>query len=165
MAGLVPTRLAPPLFCPFSLDTQPMKTLTLDFEYDCDFELFGLVSSTREHRLAWLLNTDLRLRLIKQQDIIYDLLSRGRLVISNYLHTTHTCTLRLLRNRSVAPSTLKKPYLAPDVRQYDYLLQISNGTGTLAPEQVLARLTALDDVQHVCQLDPNQLEFKENLFF
>ena len=142
-----------------------MKTLTLDCEYECDFELFGLVSSTREHRLAWLLNADLRLRLVKQQDIICEMLSRGRLVISNYLHTTHTCTLRLLRNRSVAPSTLKKPYLAPDVRQYDYLLHISNGTGTLASDQVLARLTALSDVQHASQLDPNQLEFKENLFF
>jgi len=165
MAGPVPRGVGPVLFWLFLTDNQPMKTLTLECEYECDFELFGLVSSTREHRLAWLLNTDLRLRLIKQQDIIYDLLSRGRLVISNYLHTTHTCTLRLLRNRSVMPSTLKKPYLAPDVKQYDYLLQISNGTGTLAPEQLLARLSTLADVQHVCQLDPNQLEFKENLFF
>ncbi|QIX62435.1 IPExxxVDY family protein [Hymenobacter lutimineralis] len=139
--------------------------LTLDVEYDCDFDLFGIVSSSREHTLAWTLNTALRLRLVKQQDLIYDLLNRGRLVISNYLHATETLSLRLLRNRSVDPSVLKKPYLAPDIKEYDYLLQVSNGTGSLAGEELLARLTDLPTVQYACQFDPNSLKFKENLLF
>ncbi|MBG8552404.1 MULTISPECIES: IPExxxVDY family protein [Hymenobacter] len=139
--------------------------LTLDVEYDCDFDLFGIVSSSREHTLAWTLNTALRLRLVKQQDLIYDLLSRGRLVISNYLHATETLSLRLLRNRSVDPSALKKPFLAPDIKEYDYLLQVSNGTGSLAGDELLARLTELPAVQYACQFDPNSLKFKENLLF
>lgn len=139
--------------------------LTLDVEYDCDFDLFGIVSSSREHTLAWTLNHALRLRLVKQQDLIYDLLNRGRLVISNYLHATETLSLRLLRNRSVDPSVLKKPYLAPDIKEYDYLLQVSNGTGSLAGEELLARLTDLPAVQYACQFDPNSLKFKENLLF
>ena len=57
-----------------------MKTFTLDVEYECDFDLFGVVSSSREHMLAWQLNQVLRLRLIKQQDLIYDLLQQGRTV-------------------------------------------------------------------------------------
>lgn len=142
-----------------------MKTLTLDVEYDCDFDLFGLVSSTREHTLAWALNRALHLRLVKQQDLIYDLLSRGRLVISNYLHATEHYTLRLLRNRSIDPSALKKPFLAPDIKEYDYLLQVSNGSGPLAADELLARLTGLAEVQLVSQFDPNDLKFKENLLF
>ena len=140
--------------------------MTLDLEYECDFELFGLVSSSREHKLAWMLNNALRLRLIKQQDLIYDLISRGRLVISNYLHRTETTTLRLLRNRSVVPSVLKKPYLAPDIKEYDYLIQVAqDGAGFLTGETLLERLTALPDVQYACQFDPNELEFKENFLF
>jgi len=143
-----------------------MRTMTLDLEYECDFELFGLVSSSREHKLAWMLNNALRLRLIKQQDLIYDLISRGRLVISNYLHRTETTTLRLLRNRSVVPSVLKKPYLAPDIKEYDYLIQVAqDGAGFLTGETLLERLTALPDVQYACQFDPNELEFKENFLF
>jgi hypothetical protein len=142
-----------------------MKMLTLDVEYDCDFELFGLVSSSREHTLAWALNQALRLRLVKQQDLIYDLLTKGRLVISNYLYATETLTLRLLRNRSVDPSPLKKPFLAPDIKEYDYLLQVSNGSGALAASELIDQLTALPAVQYVCQFDPNELKFKENLLF
>ncbi|QIL77199.1 MULTISPECIES: IPExxxVDY family protein [Hymenobacter] len=142
-----------------------MKMLTLDVEYDCDFELFGLVSSSREHTLAWTLNQALRLRLVKQQDLIYDLLTKGRLVISNYVYATETLTLRLLRNRSVDPSPLKKPFLAPDIKEYDYLLQVSNGSGALAASELIEQLTALPAVQYVCQFDPNELKFKENLLF
>ena len=142
-----------------------MKTLTLDVEYECDFDLFGVVSSSREHTLAWQLNQALRLRLVKQQDLIYDLLHQGRLVISNYLHATEHLTLRLLRNRSIDPSVLKKPFLAPDVKEYDYLIQVNNGSGQLTAEALLAQLTTLPVVQYACQFDPNSLKFKENLLF
>ncbi|KAA9332211.1 IPExxxVDY family protein [Hymenobacter busanensis] len=142
-----------------------MKTFTLDCDFDCDFDLFGVVSSSRDHKLAWALNQALRLRLVKQQDLIYDLLNRGRLVISNYLHATETATLRLLRNRSVDPSPLKKPFLAPDIKEYDYLIQVTNGTGALDADELMAQLSNLPLVQYVCRFDPNALKFKENFQF
>ena len=140
-----------------------MKTFTLDVDYECDFALFGLVSSTRDYTLAWTLNRALRLRLIKQPELLLNLVSRGRLVFTHYLYTTETLTLRLLRNRSVAPSALKKPFLAPDIKEYDYLLAVSNGSGSLADDALLEQLGALEAVQYVCQFDPNTLKYKENL--
>ena len=140
-----------------------MKTFTLDGEYECDFALFGLVSSTRDYTLAWALNRALRLRLVKQPELLLNLLSRGRLVFTHYLYATETLTFRLLRNRSIAPSTLKKPFLAPDIKEYDYLLAVSNGSGDLADEALLQQLVALDVVQYACQFDPNSLKYKENL--
>ena len=140
-----------------------MKTFTLDVEYECDFALFGLVSGTRDYTLAWALNRALRLRLVKQPELLLNLLSRGRLVFTHYLYTTETLTFRLLRNRSIAPSTLKKPFLAPDIKEYDYLLAVSNGSGDLADEALLQHLVALNVVQYACQFDPNSLKYKENL--
>ena len=140
-----------------------MKTFTLDVEYECDFALFGLVSSTRDYTLAWTLNRALRLRLIKQPELLLNLVSQGRLVFTHYLYATETLTLRLLRNRSVAPSALKKPFLAPDIKEYDYLLAVSNGSGSLADDALLEQLGALEAVQYVCQFDPNTLKYKENL--
>jgi hypothetical protein len=140
-----------------------MKTFTLDVDYECDFDLFGLVSSSRDYTLAWTLNRTFHLRLVKQPELLLDLLHRGRLVFSHYLHATETLTFRLFRNRAVAPSVLKKPFLAPDIKEYDYLLAISNGSGALSGEALIKKLTALDAVQYVCQFDPNTLKYKENL--
>ena len=140
-----------------------MMTFTLDVEYECDFALFGLVSSTRDYTLAWTLNRALRLRLVKQPELLLNLLSQGTLVFTHYLHATEALTFRLLRNRSVVPSNLKKPFLAPDIQEYDYLLAVSNGCGSLADEQLMEQLAALDAVQHVSQFDPNTLKYKENL--
>ena len=165
MARRVPRGYCGAYFCVSFLLPLPMKTLTLEVEYECDFDLFGLVSSSREHTLAWVLNRTLHLRLVKQQDLIYDLLHKGRLVISNYLHATEHYTMRLLRNRSVDPSPLKKPFLAPDIKEYDYLLQVSTGTSSLPPEALLGQLAALPEVQLISQFDPNDLKFKENLLF
>jgi len=140
-----------------------MKTFTLEVDYECDFDLFGLVSSTRDYHLAWALNRALRLRLVKQPELLLDLLNRGRLVFSHYLYATETLSLRLFRNRSVAPSVLKKPFLAPDIKEYDYLLAVSNGAGPLAADEITQLLAALPQVQYVCQFDPNTLKYKENL--
>ena len=140
-----------------------MKTFTLDVDYECDFALFGLVSSTRDYTLAWTLNRALRLHFIKQPELLLNLFSQGRLVFTHYLHATESLTLRLLRNRSIAPSSLKKPFLAPDIKEYDYLLAVSNGSGHLADDELLQCLTALDAVEYACQFDPNSLKYKENL--
>ena len=140
-----------------------MKTFTLDIDYECDFELFGLVSSTRDYKLAWQLNRAFRLRLVRQEELLLKLSRQNHLVFSHYLFTTETLTLRLFRNRSVVSSNQKNPFLAPDIKEYDYLLTICNGSGTLASEVLMPHLTALPEVQYVCQFDPNTLKYKENL--
>lgn len=143
-----------------------MKTLTLDVEEACDYALYGLVSSTRDYTLAWHLNRGLRLRLVRQPEHLVPLAHPGtRLMFSHYLHAADVLAVRLLRNRSVLPSTLAKPYLAPDIKEYDYLLHVSYGTGELAGTELLDRLTALPVVQYASEFDPNELKYKENLIF
>ncbi len=139
------------------------KTFTLDVELACDFDLFGLVSSARDYSLAWALNRALRLRLRRQPDLPLALVGREQLVFSHYLHATEGLMLRLFRNRALAPSALPKPFLAPDVKEYDYLLAVSNGGEELTGQALVGRLTALDAVQYAAQFDPNTLQYKENL--
>ena len=74
-------------------------------------------------------------------------------------------TLRLLRNPAALPSVLTKPFLAPDIREYDYLLQVQGGADELAGTELLDRLTALPSIQYASELDPNELKYKENLIF
>ncbi len=142
-----------------------MKTFKLEVEYDYDFDLFGLVSSSKEYKLAWALNKYLNIRLVKQQDLNYDFLNKGRLVISNYLHITDHSTFRMFRNKSVDLSTLKKPFLVPDIKEYDYIIQISGAITDFYQQEITNRFRLVPLVQYVKKFDPNSLKFKENLMF
>ncbi len=142
-----------------------MKTLTLDAEYDCDFALFGLVCSAPDYTLAWSLNRSLRLRLVRQPDFVLNLVQQGPLAFSYYLHATEVLSLRLFCNRAVLPSALAKPFMAPDIREYDYLLQVQGGADELTGTELLDRLTALPQVRYASEFDPQELKYKENLIF
>lgn len=141
-----------------------MKTLRLDIDYDFDFAVFGLVSSSKEYKLAWALNKCLKLRLIKQADLCFDFIHKGRLVISNYLHLSESSSFRLFRNKSVDLSTLKKPFLVPDIKEYDYVIQVS-GSLSDCQQEILQDLNCVPVIQYVQHFDPNNLKFKENLIF
>ncbi|MFC5271484.1 IPExxxVDY family protein [Adhaeribacter terreus] len=142
-----------------------MKTLRLDLDYEYDFELYGIVSSSKEYTLAWAMNQYFNLRLIKQKDLCFDFISKGRLVISNYLHRTEHYSIRLFRNKSVDLSTLKKPFLVPDIKEYDYVVQISGAFDRFCPQELLRKFNMVPLVQYVKQFDPNALQFKDNLIF
>jgi hypothetical protein len=142
-----------------------MKTLRLDLDHEFNFDLYGIVSSSKEHTLAWALNKYFKLRLIKQKDICYDFISKGRLVISNYLHCTDHYTIRLYRNKSVDLSTLKKPFLVPDIKEYDYVVQINGAVEKFRSQELLSRMNLVPLVQYIKQFDPNALQFKDNLIF
>jgi len=141
-----------------------MKSFRLDIDYEYDFDLYGVVSSSKEYTLAWALNKYFRIRLIKQADLCIDFLNKGRLVISNYLHRAEHGTIRLFRNRSVGVSTLHAPFLVPDIKEYDYVIQVSGGLDQLQQE-LLSTLNAVPLVQFVRPFDPNCLRHKENLLF
>jgi len=140
-----------------------MTTFKLEVEYDYDFDLFGLVSSSKEHKLAWALNKCFNIRLIKQQDLNYDFLQKGRLVISNYLHSTDYNSFRLFRNKSVDLNTLKKPFLAPDIKEYDYIIQLTGAFRDFCQHELISNFKIIPLVQYVKKFDPNSLKFKENL--
>ena len=142
-----------------------MKTLRLDLDYEFDFDLYCIVSSSNEYTLAWALNNCFKLRLIKQKDLCFDFISKGRLVISNYLHATDHYTIRLFRNKSVDLTTLKKPYLVPDIKEYDYVVQVTGGLTNLCSQELLEKLNLVPLVQYVKKFDPNTLQFKDNLIF
>ncbi|RIJ33512.1 IPExxxVDY family protein [Pontibacter oryzae] len=137
----------------------------LDIAYDYSFDVYGLVSSGRDYKLAWALNKLLHLRLTKQQDLCYELPGIGCLEISNYQFATEHSEVRLFRNKALGNSTLKKPFLLPDIKEYDYVLQITGAMQQLYPSELINRLRGVPLVQYVKKFDPLTLKFKENLIF
>ena len=140
-----------------------MKNFTLDVEYDYDFKVFGLVSSSKEYKLAWNISRFLSLRLKLQPDLVYDFINKGRLVISHYLYQTEHSTFRLLRNKSWVLGTLKKPFLLPEIKDYDYIVQISGALADEYLELVQEKLRTLETVQYIKEFDPESFRYKDNL--
>ncbi|SFH29114.1 IPExxxVDY family protein [Pontibacter chinhatensis] len=142
-----------------------MKTHHLQIEYDYSFDLYGMVTAARDYKLAWALNRLLDLRLTRQKDLCFDLLDKDRLIIANYRHLTEHSEVRLFRNKGLGGHTLKKPFLLPDIKEYDYVLQITGAMQQLHPQELIRSLMRAPLVQYVKQLDPLTLKFKENLIF
>jgi hypothetical protein len=138
-----------------------MKTLRLDVKYDYDFDVYGVVSSIKEYKLAWTLNKLLGFRLKKQQDLCYDLMEQERMVISNYEYITDHSVVRLLKNKAMC----MKAFLLPEIKEYDYVLQLSGALQQLHPQEFISRLLQTPLVQYVKQIDPLTLKLKENLIF
>ncbi len=142
-----------------------MKTLRLDIEYDYDFDLYGLVSAGKDYTMAWWLNKLFNFRLTKQQDLCYIFGSKDQLMISNFEFCLEHQAVRLFRNRALGINNLKKPFLLPDIKEYDYILQITGVFTELYPQELISKLNNIPFVQYVKQFDPLSLKFKENLIF
>ena len=79
-----------------------MTKLILDIEYEYDFQLFGIVSSVRDYKLAWWLNKELRLDLKKADEI--DLFSdkkQKECWLSYYVFDTEMYDFTFIKNKSV----------------------------------------------------------------
>ena len=142
-----------------------MKHFYLDTDYDYDFDLYGLVSSGKDYTLAWWLNKLFALHLTKQKDLCYTLPGREKLLVSNYEFCTDHSIIRLFRNKALGTYTLRKPYLLPDMKEYDFVLQINGSLPKMYPQNFVNMLLHIPLVQYVKQFDPLSLKFKENLIF
>lgn len=142
-----------------------MRTFYLDDAYEYDFDLYGLVSSGKEYTLAWWLNRMFGTRLEKKTDICYTLPDRQKMLVSNFEFITEHSVIRLFRNKALGTTTIRKPYLLPDIKEYDYVLQITGTLPRLYPHNFMNTLQRIPLVQYAKQFDPLALKFKENLIF
>jgi len=132
--------------------------------YDFDFDLIGIVSPVKEYKLAWLINKMLGIRLVRQPDLSISFINNN-LVISNFKAGTERCIYRLLKNQSVGEVMGNPNYLLPELKNFDFILMISDESNTIAVEDVLEKLRQLPELYYVMQADLSNLDSKENLIF
>lgn len=133
-------------------------------EYDYDFYLIGIVSPVREYKLAWLINRALGIRFVKEQDLVINFINNN-LIISNFKSGTEHRTYRLLKNQSVVEPVGKPYYLLPELKNFDFLVMISDESDTISVEDILEKLRQIPEVYYVVQTDLSHLDSRENLIF
>lgn len=143
-----------------------MKLKTkLDPEYAYDFDLIGIVSSTREYTLAWHFNQNSFLHFIKGADIEIEFRNQSRIIISNFVFESEFVRVLLLRNKLLTSNSKLNQYIIPELQRFDYLIQMKAETDEPNANQVVEIARTIPLVQYVAKLDTDKIKHKENLLF
>lgn len=142
-----------------------MKTSKLVVEHDYEFEVYSIITSIKAHKLAWVLNDALHINLIKELDLMFEFLKeKSKLYFINYKFETDYSYFRLVKNKACEYYNTSKPFLIPELKEYDYLLIFSKQT-ELNGSVVINKLKNISSVEYINAVEIDNLKSKENLIF
>jgi hypothetical protein len=142
-----------------------MKKSNLGNEHLFQFDLYGISCVLKEYKLAWNLNRQLRIQLVKKPDIELNFVNNRSLVISNYLFETENNAVRLIKNKSVNISEDKISLLIPELAHFDYLLIVNGFEDTFSESNLKKSVLSIEQVQFVQKCDLESLKSRDNLIF
>lgn len=142
-----------------------MKKNKLIANFDFDFSLLAIVSQLKEYKLAWIINRELGINLVKQEDEIFQFLGDKKLVISNYLYQAAHSNIRLIFNRSTEDYSNCSGHLIPELKQFDYLMLVEGFEDSLVIQEVKDTIKHVDGIQLVNHIQVDQLKSRDNLIF
>lgn len=142
-----------------------MKTTRLVIEYDYDFTLIGIIAPVKGHKLAWLMNRSLKIMLRKHEDLRIDYLKDASIINTNYIYETEYSVFRLIKNKSCEFLNVDKPFLVPELKDYDYFVHITDESGIFDGSGIINSIKNLPGVQLVHSIQTEQLKSKDNLIF
>jgi len=139
-----------------------MKKVKLQIEHTYDFDVLGLVSPVRDYKMAWLINRQLDLDLIKWEDLEIEFLSDPQLKISQYFLSLPHGYVQLLKNKALNTNN-QVSYLIPELKSMDYFLLVQDQTFQISINTFVNELAKNPFIQNVMKLDVSKLKSKENL--
>jgi hypothetical protein len=142
-----------------------MKTTKLIVDYDYDFKVIGLITPVKGYRLAWLINKMLSTNLYKADDIVIDFLKEGKIVLINYIYETEYSIFRLIKNKSIEFTNIAKPFLLPELKEYDYLIQLNDESGIFDAFEMVKKLKEVQGVEFVKEIATEEIKSIDNLIF
>ena len=83
-----------------------MKKSKLVIDYEFDFELIGIRSSAKGYKLAWEINNQLGIHLIRQPDLSVGFKKGEERKFSFYAHETRLNRLKLFKNKQINLKTI-----------------------------------------------------------
>src|SRR5690606_2597594 len=106
-----------------------------------------------------------KVHFVKSRDLHFNFIKEGEIYITNYIHRTEYWCLRLLRNKSCEYQNTTKPYLLPELKNYDYFLHLSGEVSLLEPLEINEKIKHISMIEYVTKIDVENLKSRENLIF
>jgi len=151
-----------------------MSTQILTVEYEFDFILIGISSPSKDYKLGWELNKELRLNLCRIEDVLKQNTMKpghveSELIISDddgpnhlYSHYRHSDEEKGIEYDLVSNKS-DSGLLIPEQKQADYFLIIRGIDSQAFSNKVLGTIRNMANVQTAFSIDANKLKSKELL--
>ena len=136
-----------------------MKKTRLIIDCEYPFELIGISSSVKLYKLAWALNNELGIRLIKDGDYQLELKAGEMATFCSYKYAIEESSFELFRNRSMET---EGAYLLPEMIHFDYIIKLSQNSQTFAKEVILKQLKEMKWIEYISALEVEKLKSKDN---
>jgi len=135
------------------------------FDYEFNFDCYGIISLVKGYKLAWRLNAAFGVNLVKSDDLVIEFLDGNKIYVTNYLYETEHKSIRLIKNKSEEFTSFEYVYLVPELQNFDYLLLIRNDNFDEDEFDVLDKLKSIEEIHFQKKFDIESLKSKENLIF
>ncbi len=123
-----------------------MKNLDYNFIKDTnEYYLIGIVSSCKEYKLAWLINTSFDIRLKKMNDEKIQLINNKSVDMSYLIYRNKKKYLRLISNKLNGNQC--KSHFISSLSDFDYLIQFSKNIFDGDLEDIINRLKSNNLIQ------------------
>jgi hypothetical protein len=139
-----------------------MKKSKLVIDYEFDFGLWGITTAARGYKLAWEINHQLGIRLVKQPDLVVGFKNKEEKCFSFYAFETPLNRLKLFKNR---PSDQEsgKYFLIPEFPHYDFIILAA--MEEQHTQQLAGLIKSIPSVELVASIPLNGLKSKSNFIF
>lgn len=135
-----------------------MAKLTLEIEDDYSFMALGIVSTSRSHRVCWMLNKSLSLELKRGSDI--EIFSKSKAsrhhACYSFFDENLQIRYRLIENKKGVSLFL------PEVKNADFLL-IIDLSDEVERNEMIEKLRATETVLMAFEIDLELLRVKQNI--
>lgn len=154
--------------------------LQLDDFLSVDYELVAIHTSLEDHRLAYLMNRVLGIRLEKCWKDVSLRGKQGDSIFARFIYEDpeSETVWNLLQNKSLATDNpgergslfdssdfSSTAFLLPEFKKTDYILKVENTPSFFAPEIVTENLMGIKHVSTAYKIDHHRLKSKNNLIF
>lgn len=139
-----------------------MKKSKLVIEYEFDFSLWGITSAARGYKLAWEINQNLGIRLVKQPDLVVGFKNNDERSFSFYAFETPLNRLKLFKNRP-SDQEAGKYFLIPEFPHYDFIILAA--MEERYTQELLQHIRAIPAVELVASIPLDGLKSKLNFIF
>lgn len=134
-------------------------------DYEIEFDLYGLICTIKDYKLAWTINETLGFHFVKQEDIVINFVDGRKVTITNFLYQTEYSTVRLLKNKDVEHYGLEKYFLIPELSKFDYLIQVHGADQLMLSNQLIKQVKNIHEIDYITRIDVHRLKSRENLIF
>jgi len=137
------------------------KKLTIDYSYD--FELVGIITTSKGYKLAWEINQLLDVRLQRKSDLIIHHKDKTKNGYAYFSSDQAVNQLKLFRNKP-SESKSSKNYLISEFPHFDYIL-MTQGEEHWPNQTLQKQLRKITSIEMVAFIPLDSLKEKDYFIF